>query len=175
MRLPPRVRRTFDTRRDGQAVSGPRMWSPIPLVPNPHVLGGEPGRGVNALPQSLRVLVVDYDLRAADTIEMLVHTTGYLQTRVAYSAHSALVIAEGFCPEVVLVELDMPDIGAYHLGQTLRERAQSRRICLIAVTDSRAHRERETARDAGFTRYLLKPIPAQDLSACLNDAVAFVK
>lgn len=174
-RLPPRVRRAFDPRRDGLVPSGRRMWSPTPLVPNPHVLIGEMAREGKPLSQALRALVVDHDRRAADTLEMLLHTTGYLQTQVAYSAHSAVVIAEEFCPEVVLVELDMPDIGACQLGQILRGRAQSRRICLIAVTDSPAHRERETARDAGFARYLLKPITAQDLSGCLKDAAASVK
>jgi PleD family two-component response regulator len=174
-RSPPRVRRTFDPRRDGVASSDRRMWSPTPFVPDPHLLIGEMGQGVKVLPQALRVLVVDHDLRAADHLETLLRATGYLQTHVAYSAHSAMAIAGEFCPEIVLVELDMPDIDAYLLGQTLRERAQSRRICLIAVTDNPAHRGRETARDAGFERYLFKPITARDLSACLKDAAASVK
>ncbi len=168
-RVPPRVRRTFDTRKDMAFGRAPRMWSPTSLAPNEQALSRHVERGVSTPPKTLRILVVDNDMRAADSLELLLHAGGYSETRVAYSAHGALAIADEFCPDVVLVELDMRDIGSYQLGQTLTERAQLRRVRLIAVTDGRAHQGRDMARDAGFERYLLKPITAQDLSACLSD------
>jgi CheY-like chemotaxis protein len=108
-------------------------------------------------------------MRAADFLEGLLHADGFLQTRVAYTAHAALAIAADFRPEAVLVELDMRDIGSYQLAQTLRERAQLQRVRLIAVTESRTHGGRDIARDAGFERYLLKPVTAAGLSACLSE------
>jgi CheY-like chemotaxis protein len=142
-----------------------RAWSP--LVPEEAT--NHPTR--NEVPVSapgLRVLVVDNDMRAADSLEQLLHAGGYADTRVAYSAHGALEIAHEFRPTVVLIELDMRDIGSYELGKTLRERAQLERVRLVAVTDSRAHNGRERARDAGFERYLLKPVSAAALSALLT-------
>lgn len=117
---------------------------------------------------ALHVLVVDNDMRAADSLELLLHAGGYPETRVAYSAHGALVIAGEFCPSIVLIELDMRDMGSYELGETLRARARRQRVRLIAVTDSREHGNRDSARDAGFERYLLKPITAAGLSDCLT-------
>ena len=168
-RLPARVRRTFDERRTAMAsrergpsgsaslAEGPRVWT-TEAAPAPHTSA-----------KSLRILVIDNDMRAADFLEVLLHADGFLQTRVAYTAHAALAIAADFRPGAVLVELDMRDIGSYQLGQTLRERAQVQRVRLIAVTEGRAHSGRDIARDAGFERYLLKPVTAAGLAACLNE------
>jgi CheY-like chemotaxis protein len=126
--------------------------------------GGSSGRLSSEV---LRVLIVDNDRVAADALELLLHGSGFPETRVAYSAEGALTIARTFYPAVALIELDLPDMGSYELGQLLRERAQRQRIRLIAVTDSREHGGRDFARNAGFERYLLKPIAAADVSSLL--------
>jgi CheY-like chemotaxis protein len=59
------------------------------------------------------------------------------------------------------------DMESNELAQRLRERAQLHHLRLIAMTSSRQHLGREAARNAGFERYLLKPIAAADLSALL--------
>ncbi len=63
------------------------------------------------------------------------------------------------------------------LAQLLRERAALHHLRLIAMTSSRQHVGREVARNAGFERYLLKPIAAADLSgsAFAYTAVARVR
>ena len=169
-RLPPRVRRTFDTRREMMAGRDSRAWSP--LVPdeaaNHQTRNADVRAEVPVSAEGLRILVVDNDMRAADSLELLLHAGGYADTRVAYSAHGALEIAHEYRPTVVLIELDMRDISSYELGQTLRERAQLERMRLVAVTDSRTYGGRDRARDAGFERYLLKPITAAALSALLT-------
>jgi DNA-binding response OmpR family regulator len=143
------------------------MWNPAVLAPE--TWNAEIARAVGTSPITLRVLVIDNDLRAADFLELLLRAGGYSETRVAYTAHGALAIAEDFHPEVVLVELDMRDIGSRQLGQALRERAQLHRMRLIAVTEDHGQRSEDVAaRDAGFERYLFKPVTALGLSACLT-------
>lgn len=119
-------------------------------------------------PSALHVMVVDDDIRAADSLEVLLHAGGYSETRAAYTAHGALAIAREFCPAIVLMELDMRDMCSCELGHTLSGRAPLRRVRLIAVTDSRAHGDRKCAQNAGFERYLLKPITATDLALCMR-------
>jgi CheY-like chemotaxis protein len=113
-------------------------------------------------------MVVDNDTRAADSLELLLRAGGYSETRVAYTAHGALAIAKEFCPAIVLIELDMRDMGSYELGNTLWEHSRLHRVRLIAVTDSRARGDRDCAGNAGFERYLLKPITGADLCSCLT-------
>ena len=170
-RRPTRVRRTFDTRRDSLAGRACRTWSPSPLTPNLQVSNGEI-LGISAHAQSLRVLVVDHDMRAASSLETLLHTLGCLQTHVAYTAYTATVMTDAFSPQVVLIELDMPEASSYGFGRTLRERAPARRMCLVAITDGRE--PLESARSVGCDRCLPKPITAQGLFACLNDAAGSV-
>jgi CheY-like chemotaxis protein len=162
---------TFDGRKDMMARRERGMSNAAVLLQEPRAWSAIKAAAVSGSPNALRVLVIDNDMRAADFLELLLRADGYSETRVAYSAHAALAIAEDFSPEIVLVDLDTRDIGSYQLGQTLRERAQPRRLRLIAVTESRVHHGRDMARDAGFERYLLKPITAVDLTACLREDV----
>ena len=116
----------------------------------------------------LRILIVDDDIKSSDSLELMLHASGYSETRVAYSGHAALAIATEFQPAVVLLELSLLDMSGYEVARLLRERAQSRDLRLIALTSSREHTGRERARASGFERYLLKPIAARDLSGLLQ-------
>ncbi len=118
--------------------------------------------------ETLRVLIVDNDIRASDAVELMLHAAGYSQTRVAYSAQAALAIAAVFRPSVVLVELDLLELTGYEVARLLREHAQSDDLRLIALTSSREHADRELARVAGFERYLLKPVAALELLQLLQ-------
>ncbi len=111
-----------------------------------------------------RILIVDNDMSSADSLELMLHASGYPITRVAYSGEAALAIAAEFQPSMVLLDLSLLDMTGYHLAQSLRDRAQSREMRLIALTSSPEHTAREQARAVGFERYLVKPITSVDLS-----------
>jgi DNA-binding response OmpR family regulator len=115
-----------------------------------------------------RILIVDDDMSSADSLELMLHDSGYSETRVAYSGAAAPVIASDFQPGVVLVDLSLLDMTGYALAQSLREQAQSQRPRLIAVTSSPEHVAREEARVAGFERYLVKPVASLDLSTLME-------
>jgi CheY-like chemotaxis protein len=110
------------------------------------------------------ILIVDNDMNSAGALELMLHASGYTETRVAYSGEAALAIAADFRPSMVLLDLSLLDMTGYHLAESLRDRAQSREMRLIALTSSPEHAAREQARAAGFERYLLKPITPADLS-----------
>ena len=114
--------------------------------------------------KAVRFMIVDNDIRSADSLEQMLHASGYSETRVAYSGHAALAIAADFLPDVVLLDLNLLDWSGYDLAQSLREQAQSRDVRLIALTTSPQHAARELARAAGFERFLVKPIAPLDLS-----------
>ena len=118
--------------------------------------------------EPVRILIVDNDMSSSQSLELMLHASGYSETRVAYSGHAALAIAADFQPTVVLLELDLLDMSGYKVARLLREHAQSNDLRLIALTSSREHPGRELARVAGFERYLLKPVAALDLSGLLQ-------
>jgi CheY-like chemotaxis protein len=118
--------------------------------------------------EPVRILIVDSDIASASSLELMLHASGYSETRVAYSGEAALAIADEFQPSVVLLELSLLDMSSYEVAQSLRERTHSDDLRLIALTWSPEHEGRELARVAGFERYLLKPISALDLSGLLQ-------
>jgi CheY-like chemotaxis protein len=126
--------------------------------------GGRMGRVSSEI---LRILVVDNDMRSADALELMLHAAGYPETRVVYSAQAAVTLVAEFRPDVAFLEMNLLDMDSNELAQLLRERAQTHPLRLIAMTSSRQHVGREAARNAGFERYLLRPIAAADLSDLL--------
>jgi PleD family two-component response regulator len=115
-----------------------------------------------------RILIVDNDISSSDSLERMLHASGYSQTRVAYSGRAALAIAAEFQPSVVLLELDLLDMSGFEVARLLREQAQGHDLRLIALTPSREHAGRELARVAGFERYLLKPVATDELAGLLQ-------
>jgi CheY-like chemotaxis protein len=115
-----------------------------------------------------RILIVDNDVSSSDSLERLLHASGYPQTRVAYSGHAALAMAAEFQPSLVLLELNLLDMSGFEVARLLREQAQGHDLRLIALTPSGEHAGRELARVAGFERYLLKPVAAAELAGLLQ-------
>jgi CheY-like chemotaxis protein len=117
----------------------------------------------------VRILIVDHDLESTHSLRLLLHGLGYHTTRIAYTGATALEMAREFLPDIVLLELELPDLNGYQVAQSMREQAQSRKLRLIAVTANREYTGRELAREAGFERYLLKPVGALALDELLRD------
>ena len=166
-RFATRVSRSFDRRKDA-AARRVAAWAPLAGdATNAKYPGTCVTISVSAA-SALRVLVVDNDMRAADSLELLLHAGGYLSTRVAYTAHGALAIAGEFSPSIALVDLDMRDMNSYEFAHSFCDRTRVRGVRLIAVTDSPARGDRECALNSGFEQHLLKPIAAADLALCLS-------
>jgi CheY-like chemotaxis protein len=112
-----------------------------------------------------RILVVDDDVDAADSLAALLQAAGHGEARVAYTGRSALAVAVEFSPTVALLDLDLPDMSGYEIARRLSQHPQLRALRLIALTADNEHPGRELAREAGIERYLIKPVSSADLAA----------
>ena len=117
-----------------------------------------------------RTLVVDDDVSAADSLASLLQSSGYGDTRVAYTGATALALAAKFLPTVLLVDLDLPQMSGYEVARQLSQHPKLRGLRLIALTNSSEHPGRELAREAGIERYLSKPVGAADLEKLFSQA-----
>jgi CheY-like chemotaxis protein len=118
-----------------------------------------------------RVLIVDDDAESADSLAMLLQAPGNRETRetrVAYSAGAAVALAVEFQPTIVFLDVGLPDMGGYEVARRLHQHPHLQNRRLIALTDSGEHPGRERAREAGFERYLLKPVTAVALEELLS-------
>jgi CheY-like chemotaxis protein len=115
-----------------------------------------------------RILVVDDDVVAADSLASLLQSLGHGDARVASTGSTALALAAKFLPTVLLVDLDLPDMSGYDVARHLSQHPRLQGLRLIALTDSSEHPGRELAREAGIERYLSKPVGATDLDELFN-------
>jgi CheY-like chemotaxis protein len=110
-----------------------------------------------------RILIVDDDVDAADSLASLLQSTGYGDARVAYTGATALAMAVEFAPTVLIVDLDLPDMSGYDVARHLSQHPQLHNLRLIALAAGSEHPGRELAREAGIERYLTKPVGAAAL------------
>jgi PAS domain S-box-containing protein len=104
--------------------------------------------------RSLRILVVDDNVDAAEAVKLLLMLEGHV-IETAYAAREALEIADQFRPEFILLDIGMPDIDGYEIARCLRANPHLRSARLVALTGYGQQAEPEQA--AGFDHHLVKP------------------
>jgi CheY-like chemotaxis protein/two-component sensor histidine kinase len=130
--------------------------------PQPHAEGP-----VHMSPPSLRILIVDDNRDAADSLAMLLRTTGN-DIRTAYDGLEAVQVASEFLPEVVLLDIGLPKIDGHEVAQRIRKEPWGRQMCLIAVTGWSDETDRARSRAAGFDHHLVKPLDTGHLAQLLT-------
>lgn len=113
-----------------------------------------------------RILVVDDEADMAEAFAELLEANGHTALAVN-DGPSALEAARTFEPEVVLLDLGLPDMDGYEVARRLREEYGDTKMLLIAVTGYKADRGR--LQEAGFNFHLIKPSNLQDLHDLLAE------
>lgn len=119
--------------------------------------------------QGLRLLVVDDNRDAADTLCVLLQMLGH-ETRVAYDGEAALSAAEEYKPDVVLLDIGLPKADGYVVARRIRKQAWGKGTVLVATTGWGQSSDKEQARRAGFNHHLVKPVDPEALTRILAQA-----
>jgi DNA-binding response OmpR family regulator len=113
-----------------------------------------------------RILVVDDNADAADSLGMLLQVRGD-EVRVAYDGLEALELAGDFNPEVVLLDIGMPKVSGYDVARRLRE-ARGDTVFIIAISGWGQESDRKRARESGFDHHFTKPVDFDALLALID-------
>jgi PAS domain S-box-containing protein len=123
------------------------------------------GAGAGAAgPLAKRVLVVDDNVDAADSIAMILRLTGY-DVRCVYDGPSVLEAAKVYRPDVVVLDIGLPGLSGYDVAKKLREQPEFRCTPLVAVTGYGQEEDRRRSKEAGFDCHLTKPVDPFALQA----------
>jgi len=114
----------------------------------------------------VKVLCVDDNKDAADSTALLLRQAGF-DTRSCHSGGEALSVAEGFHPDVCLIDLAMPGMSGEELAAHLRQRADRPLRC-IALTASWDIGAQHRTHNAGFEEHFVKPVDPNRLIAALS-------
>ena len=99
---------------------------------------------------------------------MILGLSGY-EVYVAHSGREALDLTEQHRPEVVFLDIGMPDLNGYEVAAAIRRRAWGKKIYLLAVTGWGQSEDKERALAAGFDRHLTKPVDLDQVESLLRD------
>ena len=124
------------------------------------------GSGQPAIAPPRRVLVVDDNKDAADSLAMLLKLIG-ADIRVVYSGADALKAFASFKPEVVLLDIGMPGMDGYEVARRLRNEPSSESVMLIALTGWGQEEDRRRSESFGFDQHLIKPPEIETLKTLL--------
>ncbi len=121
----------------------------------------------------LRILVVDDNVDAAQTLGMLLETAGHKVT-VEHSAQGALARAGEGRFDIILLDIGLPDMSGHELAGALQQLPNCAGCALVAVSGYGQEQDRRLSREAGFDAHLVKPVPpdllAETIARVANSA-----
>jgi two-component system CheB/CheR fusion protein len=139
---------------------------PAAAAPSPSRAGSGPNRPAPQ-GQRVRVLVVEDNADAAESLSMLLELAGH-QVRLARDGLEALELARHEAPEVMLVDIGLPGMDGYEVARQARLHPALAEVSLVALTGYGRDEDRERARAAGFDDHLVKPVDIAELERLLG-------
>ena len=118
-----------------------------------------------------RILVVDDNVDAADSLAMLLRVIGH-DVRTAHDGPAALEAARASRPEVVLLDIGLPFMSGLDVARHLRNDFPAHDVVLVALTGYGQDEDRRRSEEAGFNGHLVKPLDFDALQrrGCANAA-----
>ena len=119
-------------------------------------------------PSSRRILVVDNEHEVADMLALLIGLWGH-EALVAYDGPSALAMASANPPDVVLLDIDLPNMSGYDLARRLRQLPEMAMALLVAITGY-GREEVQRFKESGIDLHFLKPVDPAEIRTMLAEA-----
>ncbi len=116
---------------------------------------------------SLRILIVDDNRDAADSLSEMLELMGN-ETGCFYDGQEGVDAALEFEPDVVLLDIGLPDMSGYEACRRIRQQPEGGQAMLIAITGWGAAEDRRRSKEAGFDHHMIKPVDPEGLIAILR-------
>ena len=121
------------------------------------------------------LLYVEDNLANLKLVERLVGRRPELRLISAVTGRQGIELAREHMPEVILMDINLPDITGIDVMRVLRKDPATRHIPVIAISANAMARDVEKGREAGFFEYLAKPINVKEFTDTLNAALESAK
>jgi PAS domain S-box-containing protein len=138
----------------------------LPMLPVAAQAGLADAPASTARP-SWRILVADDSQDGADSLAFLLRAAGH-EVNTAYDGRSAIRMAEELRPDVVLLDIGMPEVSGYDVARAIRREAWGRGMRLIALTGWGQAEHRRRSLEVGFDEHLVKPVELDVLEDVLQ-------
>src|SRR5690606_14232600 len=115
---------------------------------------------------SARVIIIDDNEDSAEGLALCLEAEGF-QVAVCYTGGSGIDKVLATRPEVVLLDIGLPDMDGCDVAIRLRADPQLEGLRIIAMTGYGGQSDQQRAREAGFDHYLVKPVDYAELRKIL--------
>jgi CheY-like chemotaxis protein len=115
-----------------------------------------------------RILVVDDNVDSAEVLGALLEHMGH-EVFVAYTGARALEVAHERRPDVVLLDLALPDVSGFDVARSMRKDPGLAAARIVGLTGFGSDEHRKRAKEAGLDDYLVKPVDADRLGKLLAE------
>lgn len=113
-----------------------------------------------------RILVVDDNVDAANTLAELFKLSGH-DVHVAHDGNAAIRTAQACEPDVIFLDIGLPDMSGHDVARALRGTSRFRATCIVALTGWGTDTDRARSRESGFDLHLTKPAPVDTIRQLL--------
>jgi PAS domain S-box-containing protein len=144
---------------------GSRFTLTFPLIAAGRASTASPASDETTVTSSRRVLIVDDNRDAAESLATLIGMLGHEAT-VVHDGEAALGAAVAQRPDIMLLDIGLPGMDGFDVARRLRELPEMNGMLLVACTGY--GRELRNVKEAGFDRHLVKPVSAAQLEVLLN-------
>jgi PAS domain S-box-containing protein len=115
-----------------------------------------------------RILVVDDNRLSSDSTAMLLRIMGH-DLAIARDGIQGMECARAFRPDVILLDIGLPQLNGYETARRIREQPWGKDIFLIAVTGFGQEEDRRRSLEAGFDYHMVKPVNFVELEKKLSE------
>ena len=114
--------------------------------------------------------MVDDNEDAAETLAVMLRVSGH-DVRTAHDGQQALDVAPSFAPDIVMLDLGMPNLDGYETAARMRAEPWGHRLPLLALTGWGQPRDRQRTFEAGFNAHLVKPVDRNEVLNAIRSAL----
>jgi PAS domain S-box-containing protein len=151
---------------------GSEFWVEMPLRASHHSSTPPPGGPTSPLHftavAKTTVLYVEDNPANVTFMEDLLGNFDNLQLITAPTAEMGIELARAKQPVVIIMDINLPGMSGLDALQVLRAQEETRKIPVIALTAAASDRDRKRGEEAGFFRYLTKPVKVDELEKALQ-------
>jgi len=116
--------------------------------------------------QELRILMIDDNKDVVESISLWLEMVGY-QVEIASNGTQGISIAQRIAPDIILLDIGLPDMSGYQVSKKLREQLTRKRPLIIALSGYAQSKNAPCYEDAEFDHYLVKPPKLSELQGLI--------
>lgn len=120
------------------------------------------------MPNQHRILVADDNEDSASAMTIILKLLGN-EVRTAHDGLEAVKIAEEFRPELILLDIGMPEMNGFDVCRHIRQQPWAGNVIIAALTGWGQDEDKRLSLEAGFNHHLVKPVDPYALETLLKD------